>query len=58
MDISTQTLMFLVFGAVHNEIRKQNERIDRLELWQFRLKTVCAALTGVCACLCRGIYGR
>ena len=58
MKISTETLMFLVLGAVHNEIRKQNERIARLEQWQFRLKTTCAALAGVCACLCRGIYGR
>ena len=62
MEISTETLMFLVLGeikGVRNEIRKQNERIARLEQWQERLKTACAALAGgVCACLCRGIYGR
>ena len=53
--------MFLVLGeikGVRNEIRKQNERIARLEQWQERLKTACAALAGACVCLCRGIYGR
>ena len=45
MEISTETLMFLVLGeikGVRNEIRKQNERIARLEQWQVRLKTACA----------------
>ena len=58
MEISTETLIFLVLGGVHNEIREQNERIARLEQWQERLKTACAALAGACVCLCRGIYGR
>jgi hypothetical protein len=62
MEISMETLMCLVLGEINgarNEIRKQDKRIARLEQWQERLKTVCAALAGgVCACLCRVIYGR
>ena len=44
-------------GAL-GEIRKHNERISQLELWQARLKAACTVLAGVCVGLCRGIYGR
>ena len=60
MEIPAETLsnILLTLGEIKGElveVRKQNERISRLEQWQTRLKVVLAA---VCACLCRGLYGR
>ena len=44
-------------GAL-SEIRKHNERISQLELWQARLKGACVGLAVFCGGLFRGIYGR
>jgi hypothetical protein len=63
MEIPIDTLsnLFQILGEIKGalvEIRKQNERISQLELWQARLKAACTVLAGVCVGLCRGIYGR
>jgi hypothetical protein len=63
MEISAETLnnILLTLGEIKGELvefRKQNERISRLEQWQNRLKGACIVLAGICAGLCRGIYGR
>ena len=40
------------------EIRKLNERVSRLEVWQSWLKGAWAALTGACAYLYKSTCGR
>ena len=63
MEIPIETLsnIFQILGEIKGalgDIRRQNERISQLELWQARLKAACTVLAGVCVGLCRGIYGR
>ena len=63
MEIPIETLghIFEILGEIKGalgDIRRQNERISQLELWQARLKAACTVLAGVCVGLCRGIYGR
>jgi len=58
MEILIEILILQTVGEMKSEIRRQNERIARLEQWQTRLKAACAGLATWCACLRRGIYGR
>ncbi len=61
VPIETVSHPFELLGEIKGalgDIRKQNERISQLELWQARLKTACTVLAGVCFGLLRGIYGR
>ena len=63
MEIPIETLsnIFEILGEIKGalgDIRRQNERISQLELWQARLKAACTVPAGVSLGLCRGIYGR
>ena len=59
MDTSSEIL--LILGRIEGDIserHKLSDRICRLEQWQSRLKGAWVALAGVCAVLCKAMYGK
>ena len=53
--------ILIMLGRIEGElveIRKLNQRVSRLEIWQSWLKGGWAVLVGMYAYICRATYGR